>query len=85
MAEGDPDVAKEQCQKSRIVSGARSDFICPADGAAIPAGERRDDAGGASMVGSGYECATRGFSHSRMIRIDGLVDKGRSVSRHRSL
>jgi hypothetical protein len=43
--------AKEHFQKSRIVNGARSDFIRATDGAAIPAGERCDDAGGASVIG----------------------------------
>jgi hypothetical protein len=68
---------KEIFEQSRIVSGERSDFIRATDGATIPAGERCDDGGGASAAGAGYECATRRFSHSRMIRIDGPVYKGR--------
>jgi hypothetical protein len=71
--------AKEHIQKSRIVRGARSDFIRATDGSAIPAGERCDDSGGARVIGSGYECATGSFSHSRMIRLNGPVYKSRRL------
>ncbi len=75
---------KQHVQQSRLVSGERSNFIRATDGAAIPAGERCDDGGGASRAGSGCECATGRFSHSRMIRIGGPVYKGRSVLSQRS-